>query len=146
MQNQSNTPKKLSAAAAKILSPFIGSDQTRTLKSLMRGEEGDYFVDMLEALALRVAAMPVTYGQDGLGRQSIAYLHYFVGGCDFYITEKDSGDGTEDDGQHQAFGWVNMGHGAEAGYISLPELFSAHVELDLHWKPVAIDTIDACKN
>ncbi len=135
MQNQSSIRKTLSPGAAETLSPFIGPTQTRTLRELMRGEEGDYFVDLLESLAHRIATMPKTREQDGKGDDSIVYLHYFINNCDVWITEKDMGDGTADDRQHQAFGIVDLGFGPEWGYISLPELFTTRIELDLHWEP-----------
>ena len=54
-----------------------------------RGEERDFFFDKLSEYADRVRTMPKTYEQDGKGLDAIAYLHYFNGGADWYITEKD---------------------------------------------------------
>ncbi|MBL0011067.1 MAG: DUF2958 domain-containing protein [Nitrosomonas sp.] len=80
--------------------------------------------------------MPKTYGQDGMGDKAIAYLHYFSGGSDWYITEKDM-----EDEQLQAFGLANLGQGGELGYISIQELIDAGVEIDLYWTPKTIGQI-----
>ena len=78
--------------------------------------------------------MPQTYEQDGKGDRAIVYLHYFYGGMDWYITEKDANQDGE--GQRQAFGLVNLGYGAELGYINLAELCAQpRIELDLYWAP-----------
>jgi hypothetical protein len=139
------TTTKLNPTTAKTLSPFISPSQTRVLKELMRGEEGEYFAGMLDKLAARVTAMPKTGETDAQGDKATVYLHYFFRGMDWYITEKDMGDGSDDDGQHQAFGYANLDDPdcAEFGYISLPELFTVNAELDLHWTPKALKDCEA---
>lgn len=89
--------------------------------------------------------MPQTGETDGQGDTAVACLHYFIGNFDFWITERDKGDGSDDDSQHQAFGFVNLGDpdNAELGYISLSELFESNVELDLHWTPKTLGEIKA---
>ena len=52
-------------------------------------EEYAFFEEKVNEYANRIKTMPVTYKQDGLGDDAIVYLHYFVGGADWYITEKD---------------------------------------------------------
>ena len=47
--------------------------------------------------------MPQTYQQEELGNQAIVYLHYFHGGADWYVTERDM-----DGPQHQAFGLADL--------------------------------------
>ena len=66
------------------------------------------------------------------------HLHYFVGGCDWYVAEVDRD-------RRIAFGYVNLGdpRNAEWGYIDLTELrdlrattpqgYTLLVERDLHW-------------
>ena len=64
-------------------------------------------------------------------------VHYFVGGCDWWLVEYDPVD-------HRGFGYVCLGHpdAAEWGYIDLPELEAVClrnglvvVERDLGWTP-----------
>jgi hypothetical protein len=129
---------KLEAAAAvNKLRQFIGKTQIRCLSDLCRGEERQYFIDKLCALAELVSTMPKTYEQDGLGKEAIAYLHYFTSGTDHYITEKDM-----EAEQHQAFGSANIGYGPELGYISIVELLSCGAELDLYFEPKTLATIE----
>ncbi|MGL4448509.1 MAG: hypothetical protein ACRCZA_12620 [Shewanella sp.] len=80
--------------------------------------------------------MAETYEQDGKGLAATAYLHYFRGGADWYITEKDSDGGTR-----QAYGWSDLGAGGELGYISIDELTAQNIELDLHFEPKALSSI-----
>jgi hypothetical protein len=123
----------------KALEGFIGMSQLRCMIAGCRGEEGEYFREKLSEYADRVATMPQTYDQDGLGDQAVAHLHYFTGACDWYITERDvDTDGT---GQVQAFGSANLGWGAELGYISIPELLQAGAELDLHFSPKPVGSV-----
>lgn len=71
-----------------------------------------------------------TYEQEGKGDRAIIYLHYFIGNCNWYITEKDSAEN-----QLQAFGLADLGYGPEYGYISIKELLENGAELDLYYKP-----------
>jgi hypothetical protein len=114
------------------LSKFMGNAQINAIKELSKGEEGEYFEEVAEELVGTFNAMPKTYEQDGKGDDAIAYLHYFYGSCDWYITEKDM-----EDPQYQAFGLANMGQ-AELGYINIEELKANNVELDFHWTPKTI--------
>lgn len=122
------------------ISRFIPALQQLVLAELVNGEEGQSFKDKLAELKQTIGSMPVTYEQDGLGDDAIVHLHYFAGGANWYITEKDmSGDGTL-----QAFGWAELFPGeGEFGYISIADLVrSPRVELDLHWTP---RTLRECK-
>ena len=124
---------------------FVGRDQLSFLKSLLRGEEGEWFKAKLEEVGSVIAFMPVTYGQDGKGDEAIVYLHYFTGGCDWWITEKDAGSADDEPGtgQVQAFGLVDLGCGAELGYISLVEVLACGAEIDLHWTPKTLAEVKA---
>lgn len=89
---------------------------------------------------------PRLYAQDGKGYGATVYAHYFIGGCDWLVTEYDP---TED----VAFGWACL-HGdrwnAELGYISLAELESVRtpfaVDYETDWQPIplteAIELLD----
>ena len=135
----------MSAGIDNFLRPFIGPAQTAVLEEMLKGEEGLYFKDLLSGLATGIQSMPQTGETDGQGDKAVAHLHYFMGQFDFWITERDIGDGTADLRQHQAFGFVNLGDpdDAELGYISLPELFASNVELDLYWIPKTLGEIKA---
>jgi len=122
-----------------VLHPFLSVSQRLALNSALHGEEGSYFAETLIELAAQIQAMPSTYEQDGLGDQAVAHLHYFQGGMDFWITEKDM-----DGGVTQAFGLAcTTGDisDAEIGYISITEITRAGTEIDLHWEPKTLAEI-----
>jgi len=129
---------------AQTLAPFIGPRQMRVLTELLKGEERQHFDQTLRSWALLIQTMPKTGETDSEGHEAVAQLHYFVGGADWYITERDMGDGSGDATQHQAFGYANLGDDdcAEFGYISLPELFTVNAELDLYWEPKPLSQCD----
>jgi hypothetical protein len=121
-----------------LLKHFIPPHQFELILDLMKGEEGAFFKTKLDDLTTVITNMPNPGETDGMGDQALVHLHYFYGGCDWWLTEKDNTDE-----QHQAFGFVNLGDpdNAELGYISLPELFSVNAELDLYWTPVLLEQI-----
>jgi len=116
--------------SVKILKPFLSSDQLEVMGNGCRGDERDFFYEKINEYADLVSSMPKSYEQDGKGDDAIVYLHYFFSGYDWFITEKD-----REDDQFQAFGFADLGYGGELGYISINELTTAGVELDLHWTP-----------
>lgn len=116
--------------ASRTLDKFMSPMQLETMKDNLSGEESQFFVDKLVQMAELVSTMPKTYEQDGKGDGAIVSLHYFINSCDWYITERD----IEED-QLQAFGLANLGFGGELGYISISELITLNVELDLHFTP-----------
>ena len=126
------------AEHVNTLRPFIGASQLRVIADGCRGEEREFFFNILAEFAERVSTMPKPYEQDGKGDDAIVYLHYFKGACDFHITERDSSEE-----QHQAFGLANLGYGAELGYVCIAELIASGVELDLHWEPRPIGQVQA---
>ena len=127
--------------ALTVLQEFISRAQMRAMVDGCRGEEGDYFRAKLSEYGERIATMPKTYEQDGLGDAAIVHLHYFIGACDWYITERDVD--TDGEGQIQAFGLANLGYGAELGYISIKEIIGCGAELDLHFTPRSLGGIKA---
>ncbi len=125
----------------ELLRKFIGVSQLHAIAdALILGEESDFFTSKLEELTKLVRTMPKTYEQDGKGDDAVVVLHYFTGGMDWYITEKDMID---DDAQHQAFGLADLGYGGELGYISIQELIDNGVELDLYWEPKTLREVKA---
>ena len=126
-----DTTKAEADKALDYLKSFIGKSQISVIRRACRGEEKQWFFDMLVKLADLIKTMPVTYEQDGKGEEAIVYLHYFTGGADWFIYEKDV-----EPEQLQAFGLADLfGDGGELGYISIVELIADEVELDLHWTP-----------
>ncbi len=125
-----------------VLQSFIGPRQAACIRSLMRGEEGEWFRAKIQELQALVDSMPVSYETEPSENTpyvapTVARLHYFRGSADAWIVELDCGaaDDTPADYQRQAWGKVDLGYGAELGYISIPELLNAGMELDLHWQP-----------
>lgn len=124
---------------ANILSHFIGVSQLTVMVQNSRGEEKEFFVEKLRELEQLVSAMPKVYEQDGKGDEAVIYLHYFMGGMDWYITERDTSAA-----QYQAFGLADLGMGyPEMGYISIHEIIRGGAELDLHWTPKTLGEVKA---
>ena len=127
-------------AAIQTLRKFMSTSQIDAMIAGCRGEEGKYFKDKIFEMAELVTTMPKTYDQEALGDEAVVSLHYFIGGCDWYITERDV-ETPDEPGQHQAFGLADLGYGAELGYISIIELIRNRVELDLHFKPITLKAL-----
>lgn len=127
------------AKAVTVLSQFICVSQLQTIEANCRGEEKEFFITKCIELSQQIQSMPVTYDQDGEGDSAIAHLHYFHGGSDWYITEKDV-----DGGVKQAFGYAILNgdiENAEWGYISISELLNCGIELDLYFAPVEVKAL-----
>ena len=97
-------------------------EQFEVITDAMRGEEGDHFIAIIDRIHATWQAMPRTYETDVQGRAALAHLHYFTGGCDWWIVEKDADP--DHAGQAQAFGIADLGMGSKLGYISIPELLA----------------------
>lgn len=121
-----------------LLKRFMPDHQRNLVGGLIRNrEEGDFFREKIVELSERIKAMPKSYDQASLGDKAVAHLHYFGGGFDAWITEKDS-----EEEQYQAMALVKM-HGGdpELGYVSLVEMMPSNIELDLHFTPTTIGEI-----
>jgi hypothetical protein len=103
-------------------------------------EEHDHFKQLIGKITGIINSMPKTYETDGQGDNAIVYLHYFMGGCDWYITERDM-----EKEQIQAFGLADLGYGGELGYINIEELREIGAELDLYWTPKPLKTVKAAR-
>ena len=132
-----NKPTAEDLATFKSLTP---RGQYAAVLEGMRGEEGEFFADTVTRIAAIWRDTPKTYETDGQGRGALVRLHWFTGGCDWWLVEKDiDSDG---EGQIQAFGVADLGQGCrELGYISLVEILDAGAELDLHFTPVTVGEI-----
>lgn len=127
--------------AIPTVRPFLSNTQLMVMAHAGAGEEGPFFQQKFIDLAQQIAAMPKTYEQEGKDDEATAYLHYFVGGCDWYITEKDASGGG-----HQAYGYAILNGDdemAECGYISIEEITHCGAELDLHFTPCTLAEIKA---
>ena len=141
--NADNTLQMQFAAAISQVSPFLSRNQLAAMLLGCRSEEQEFFMTMFVSLGERIAGMPKTYEQDGLGLQAIVHLHYFLNGSDWYITEKDSEGGVS-----QAYGYAVLNGDeecAELGYISIEEITRHGAELNLHFKPCTLATIKAAR-
>lgn len=103
------------------------------IRSALRGEEAAGFKKKMREIVWTMETMPATYETDGQGDAATVHLHYFLGGSDWYIVERDGSDE-----QLQAFGLAILNGdtiNAEMGYINIGELVAHGVELDLYWTP-----------
>lgn len=98
-----------------------------------------------EPSAKRLAKLPRLYATEHLpGRDKLIHLHFFIGGCDWYIAEFD--------GQDTFFGYAILNgdhHNAEWGYISFQELREIKIgwlevdcEAERFWSVRKADEID----
>jgi hypothetical protein len=91
----------------------------------------------------RLARIPRLYETEAISLQDkIIHLHFFIGGCDWFISEYDGVD--------LFFGYaiLNDLQNAEWGYISFNELKSINIsgveidcELEEHWLPKPVSEI-----
>lgn len=124
------TNQTQATAAFKQLRRFIGPAQIEAMADVCRTEEKEFMYAKLGEVLKTIQDMPKTYETDGQYKKAVVYLHYFLNGSDWYITERDME--TE---QLQAFGLANLWHGGEYGYINIVEIVAAGAELDLYWTP-----------
>jgi len=78
--------------------------------------------------------------------EKIIHLHFFIGGCDWYVAEYDGGD--------LFYGYANLNdeQNAEWGYVSFNELKAITIngieidcELEEFWSPKPVSQIPAIK-
>lgn len=123
-----------------VLKYFVPKNQ---LHHLLTVEPGN-----AKRIAKIIKEMPYTYQTDGIPlKDKIAYLHYFYGGSDWWIFERDMGDdrGVTIGEQIQAFGFAMINgdwQNAEQGYIPISEIISGdRIELDFHFEPTKFGEI-----
>jgi hypothetical protein len=90
-----------------------------------------------------LAKLPNLYETDRVPlKDKIIYMHFFIGGCDWYIAEFD--------GEDLLFGFAILNddlQNAEWGYISLAELDAINIngfeiDRDVHWQPTPAHSIE----
>lgn len=123
--------------ALRFLQGFMCHAEFAAIAAGMRGEERQHLFNKVVEMERLILTMPMTYEQDGAGEEAIAYLHYFLNGFDWYITERDI-----ERKQLQAFGLACMGE-EEMGYINIVELVRNGAELDLYFEPRSLKHIFA---
>jgi len=134
----------------KKIHHFISGNQVKVLQDIFKGEESEYALDIVKTLSGIIQNMPASYETEEIDTpDKIVYLHYFQGGSDFYVIEKDRGD--KDDPiqgiQNQAFGYAILNGdtiNAEWGYISIAELIENNVEIDFHFEPIKFKGLKKC--
>jgi hypothetical protein len=95
----------------------------------------------------RLARIPRLYETESIPlKDKIIHLHFFIGGCDWYISEFNGDD--------LFFGYaiLNDMQNAEWGYISFSELKAISIngieidsELQEHWQPKPVSQIPKIK-
>ena len=128
---------------AGLLGNFTPYAQRLALLETLRGEEGEGIAEIVLRVAKGILDTPKTYQTEEIKTADKRLcLHYFKGGVDAWIVERDVGDTPDGDGlgdQYQAYGKISLYGGgwkdAEWGYISIHDLIANGVELDLYWEP-----------
>lgn len=136
-----------------LLGNFMPYAQRLALLDALRGEEGEAIAEVVMRAVNRIRGTPLTCQTEGEETsEKLLHLHYFMGGVDAWIVERDVGEGdTEAPGagendQIQAYGKITLFGGgweeAEWGYISIYELIQYGVELDLYWEPKPVKEME----
>ena len=133
----------------KFLEKFVPPLELKTLLEGTRGEEKQYFSELIKDLTETIKSVPPIGANEELGLSAPVKLHYFGGANDWWISELDKDDGIAF-GYACINGWTDS---AELGYVSIPELLEIRypveveiantgkrvetripIELDLYWK------------
>lgn len=130
----------------EFLKKYVPESELKSLLQSTKGEEGEYFEELLQDLIAKIKNMPPLYANEKLGLDAIVKLHYFIQQTDFWITELNQED-------RLGFGYICLNgdtQNAELGYISIPEILSigdnnpylkSLVQLDLHWQEKTLKEI-----
>jgi hypothetical protein len=129
--NKLSSINKKQLLFSKQAKKIVPKHQLKVLESINYSEQED----AIENINNAVFSVPKLYGQDGVTDKTI-YIHYFYGNQDWYITEYDRNSG-------EFFGYVNLGYGAEMGYLSVDEIVNnGKIELDFYFQPTLWSNID----
>lgn len=95
----------------------------------------------------KLATIPRLYETENVPlKEKMIHLHFFLGGCDWYIAEYD--------GEDTFFGYAILNgdtQNAEWGYISFTELKeikigATEIDADLYWKPRKASEVEKITN
>ena len=139
-----------SEALRGILVNFMPNAQRRALIAALRSEEGECIADLVLGAVRNIRATPLTYQTESVEmKDKVLHLHYFGGGIDAWIVERDVGDTPDQNGegpQLQAYGKITLFGGgwdeAEWGYISIADLIANGVELDFYWEAKTVKEME----
>lgn len=138
---------KTTRANLRKLKSFLSDFQYSHLSEMIKSEESDYFIGLVNGLAKTIDEMPGTYETEDIKTpDKIIYLHYFNNDSHWYIIEKDKGQsrkeekeaGLEYGRQYQAYGYAILNGDlemAEWGYVNIEELREFDAQLDFNWIP-----------
>lgn len=113
-------------ADINFLKNYIPKGELSCLLDSAKGEEGEFFRELLAETEQKIRAVPPLYANEEIGLEAPIRLHYFGGGIDFYISELDQDTG-------EAFG-IGSIYEKELGALSIPEIVATNrLELDLYW-------------
>ena len=121
----------------KVKSKLIPSQQIQFLNEIEDPLESR---DMLSNVVKAYQHIPSLYKQDGKGNNAVAYLHYFVGGIDWWVTEYDRSTG-------KMFGLSNLNNDWTLGYFDVSFFKDNELspfqkpELDFYFKYQTINEI-----
>lgn len=132
------------AEVCKCVQRYMPKHQYAFVKSLMQGEESNYFKQKLFEIATKIKAIP-RYGEDRAPpTELIAHLHYFGGGFDAYVCALSDEQDPEEE-VLEAFGrarFHRISEDGELGCLSIAEYKDCrYIELDFHWEPTALAKI-----
>ena len=91
--------------------------------------------------------VPSLYATERISlKEKSIHLHFFIGGCDWYVAEYDGDD--------LFFGYAVLNDdmpNSEWGYFALSELrdiniHGLEIDRDLHWKPTPVKEIERIKD
>jgi len=71
VQKSSDVSVLTSINDSNTIQKFVSNSQLQALREACRGEEGQFFEEMLASLARMIDTMPVTYQQDGKGDDAL---------------------------------------------------------------------------
>ena len=94
-------------------------------------------------------AIPALYSSEDVSMMDkVIHMHFFIGGCDWYVSEHDKQ--VDDLGSNLLFGFAILGgdtENAEWGYMDLEEMAAVRIapgieiDRDMHWTPVKASEI-----
>lgn len=120
------------------LAPLLSPAQRAVTRMGLKGPDAAFFEDTVRDLVRRIDTVPGLRGTDGQRDRAMAYLHYFRGSADWYITELEW-----DGARWMAFGLADLGQGfPELGTIDLAEVVAVDAELDYHFTPKTLADLD----